>query len=128
MKTEDVYKFEKIQGQLQGLYNEIGTLSKKTPNDPLNKFKLKFINQILISANEFLDGKYKPFQGFEKFEDDELPTNSDVTIILEQYLTCLENFRTDNVSTKDSAYGWFWLVDGKASNLKTTTPNKLKFT
>jgi hypothetical protein len=126
MTEEEVNKFEKIQGQMQGLHTEIGTLSRKTPDGALNKFKLKFINQILVNANEFLKGEYKPLDGFDKFEEDDLPTNSDVTIILQQYLSCLEKLRSDNVTTKDYVMGWFWIINKKASSIKTYVPQKLK--
>lgn len=57
--------FEKTQAQLQGLFDEIGTLSKKKPDDAINKFKLKIINPILSQANDLLDKEYKPFSDFE---------------------------------------------------------------
>ncbi|MDB5124851.1 MAG: hypothetical protein JWP94_2980 [Mucilaginibacter sp.] len=123
MTEEEVNKIEKIQGQIQGLHVEIGTLSKKNPDGALNKFKLKFINQILVNANELLIGQYKPLDGFEKFDDDDLPTNSDVTIILEQYLTCLEKLRSDNI-TSDHGY-WYWRIAGKTSSIRTIKPQKL---
>ena len=125
MNKEDVNKFEKVQGQIDGLYKEIGLLSKKSPNDAVNKFKLKFINQILEEANGLLQGAYKPLEGFDKFDDEDLPTNSDVTMIFEQYLSCFEKLRSDNITTKQYVTGWFWIVDGEASNIKTSTPKKL---
>lgn len=127
MTEEEVVRFEKTQGQIQGLYTEVGILSKKSPNDALNKFKLKFINQLLVLANEFLIDNYKPLEGFEIFDDNDIPTNSDVVIILEQYLHCLERLRFDNISTTYSKNGWYWLIDGKVSDKRTHSPVKLKF-
>ena len=123
MEEEEVFKFEKVQGQIEGLYKEIGLLSKKSPNDAVNKFKLKFINQLLIIANSLLTGDYKPLEGFETFEEEDLPY-SDVTFIFEQYLNCLEKFRGDNVSC--DSYEWYWVVDGEVSEHKTTMPLKYK--
>lgn len=82
-------KFNKIQGQIKSLHDEIGVLSKKKPDDSVNLFKLKFINQILTEANEILDEEYVPLVGFTVFDEDSLPTNSDVVMILAQYLECL---------------------------------------
>ncbi len=101
MTEKEIDKFEKIQSQLNGFYAEVGILSKKNPNDALNKFKLNFINQILKEATQLLVDEYKPFQGFDTFNVDEIPTNSDVTMILEQYLSCLEKLRSDCVSSKE---------------------------
>lgn len=96
MKIEEINKFEKVQSQVDGLYSEISLLSKKNPNDAVNKFKLKFINQLLSESNKILGEKYKPFEDFDIFTEDELPTVSDVVMILKQYRSCLTKFRSDN--------------------------------
>jgi hypothetical protein len=124
MTKEEVDKFEKTHSQFEGLCKEIGILSKKSPNDAVNKFKLKFINQILVEANNILTNKYLPLEGFDVFKEDELPTNSDVTFIFEQYLNCLEKLRSDNVTQKHAR--WHWVIDGKESEIKTSEPKKLK--
>lgn len=124
MTEKEVNKFEKTQSQIEGLYKEIGILSRKSPNDAVNKFKLKFINQLLVEANNILTGTYKPLDGFETFEEDDLPTNSDVTFIFEQYLNCLEKLRGDNI-IRTSINAWHWLVDGEQSTIKTSVPKKL---
>jgi hypothetical protein len=94
-------------------------------NDAVNKFKLKFINQILVETNTLLKEEYKPLEGFNSFEEDELPTNSDVTMIFEQYLSCLEKLRSDNITTVEYKMGWFWIIEGEPSEIKTSKPKKL---
>jgi hypothetical protein len=122
----DVSMFEKVQAQLQGLFDEIGALSKKKPDDAINKFKLGIINPILAEANKLLTGEYKPFSDFEQFEDESLPTNSDVVLILSQYLNCLEKLRADNIK---SGYGdeWVWIIDGASTKIRTAPPKKIKW-
>ena len=73
MTEEDVEKFLKMQAQITGLYKEIGLLSKKNPNDPVNKFKLKFINQSLDGANNLLM-QQKPNEDFSILVTDDLHT------------------------------------------------------
>jgi hypothetical protein len=127
MTKEQVDTFEKLQAQLSGLHTEISALSKKSQNDALNKFKLKFVNQILTEANLFLGKKYKPFNDFDLFDENDMPTNSDAAIMLTQYLNCFEKFRADNIKSADSRpYLWYWVVDGKLSNIRTVTPNIIK--
>ena len=87
--------FEKIEGQLKGLYEEIGLLSKKKPDDAVNMFKLEFINQVLTDANSVLDEEYMPFDTFTTFDEDNLPTNSDVVMVLSQYLKCFIRQKVD---------------------------------
>ena len=112
MKVKDVELFEKVQSQIDELCKEVGVLSKKHSDGPINKFKLKFINEKLKEANTLLQGFHKPFFDFEVFDDAELPTNSDVVLILSQYLDCLEGFRSANI-TAESIF-WYWKTDGSA--------------
>jgi len=132
MTKEDVNKFEKVQSQIEGLLLEVTNLAKKSPNDAVNKFKLKFINEILIEANTILGKAYKPLSSFEKFDEDDLPSNSDVSFILSQYLSCFEKLRADNIYRKKEYdgnkyfYEWYWLIDKAESSVKTAPPKKIK--
>lgn len=132
MNKADIDNFEKVQTQLEGLLVEITNLVKRTPNDGVNKFKLKFINEIILNANIILGKVYMPLDSFEKFDEDDLPTNSDVTFILSQYLNCFEKLRSDNICRKQEYNGnkyffeWFWLVDKAESTIKTSPPKKIK--
>lgn len=54
MNRKDVDEFEKLSVQLQSIYDELSILSKKSPNDAVNKFKLNFINKLLNNSNELL--------------------------------------------------------------------------
>lgn len=125
MTEEQIHNFEKVQAQLDGLHIEISVLSKKSQNDALNKFKLKFVNQTLKEANLILTDKYKPFEDFEKFDDEDLPTNSDVNLILGQYLNCMEKLRTDNIE-RTGINKWVWTSNNKATQIITSQPLKLK--
>ena len=61
-----------------------------------------------------LVGKFKPFPDFETFDEDELPTNSDVMIVLSQYLNALESWRSAHIKKKPGSYNdWIWDVEGK---------------
>lgn len=123
MKVEEIDNFEKTQAQLDSLHAEISALTKKSSNDALNKFKLKFVNQILEEANTLLGKKYVPFAGFEKFDENDLPTNSDVTMILGQYLNCMEKLRSDNIESRHGY--WYWKSDKGETNIRTLLPNKI---
>jgi len=127
MTKQDINTFEKLQAQLEGLYSEISALSKKSQNNALNKFKLKFVNQILSEANSLLGDNYKPFKDFELFDENDMPTNSDAAMMLTQYLNCLEKLRADNIKRQDSyPHNWYWVIGGKLSDIRTTTPKIIK--
>jgi len=125
MKRKDVERFEKVTGQLEGVYEEITSLSKKAPNDGVNKFKLRLVNKVLEDANSLLDNKHKPFDDFSVFEEDTLPSNSDVAFILAQYFNCMENLRAENIQQADYSVQWYWVIDGKTSSEETAPPKKL---
>ncbi len=136
MNVKDVDKFEKLWSQLSGTYEEITLLSKKSPNDALNKFKLKFVNRLIAQSNDFLGADYIPFEDFVHFDEDDVPQNSDVVFILSQYLQCFEKLRSDNVVQKYGAC--HWRVEGEDEDkadeidddgmhfLRTVQPKKLK--
>jgi len=117
MNEEEVELFIKCYTQIQSIYNEITALSKKKPNEAVNKFKLRFINQILENANQLLKGNHKPFADFEKFYEDEIPTTSDVTMIFAQYLESMEKLHSDNIIWGGDK--WCWIIDGKLSRIET---------
>lgn len=125
MKEKEIEKFEKVQTQLDALYAELSSLSKKAADEPVNKFKLRFINQVISEANSIMKNRYKPFDDFSSFNEDDLPTNSDVTLMISQYLNCMEELRVANIEESDYG-GWYWLVNGKESSIQTPSPKKLR--
>lgn len=133
MNKNDVDVFEKLSGQLLSTYEEISLLSKKNPNDAVNKFKLKFINRLITDSNIYLDEKYRPFDDFDSFEEDDIPHNSDIVFILSQYIQCFEKLRSDNVVQYNGF--WYWKVQGDEGDnldddgmvkIKTVKPKRLK--
>lgn len=118
MTENEVNIFLKLKPQIKNTYDEISLLSKKNPTESLNKFKLKFINSMIIEANEILGDKYKPFPNeFEQFDADDMPNNGDVVFILSHYLTSLEKLRCDNI--RNSHMNTYWVINGAISELRT---------
>ncbi|WP_319778075.1 hypothetical protein [Maridesulfovibrio sp.] len=117
---------ETLIDKIGALYTEIHVLTKKKPNDSLNKFKINLINSVIIKCNDLIGEKYKPFEGFTVFESDDLPSNSDVTMVLGQYQEALEMFRIDNL--KRDSYNWVYdLKEGGlrvAANPKSSVRSK----
>ncbi|HUW14432.1 MAG TPA: hypothetical protein VM537_32210 [Anaerolineae bacterium] len=133
MKRAEVDSFYKLFGQLTGLYDELAILSKKNPNDAINKFKLKFINSVLSGANQLLGKDYSPFDDFKVFDEDDMPRNSDVVLILSQYLQCFDKLHADNVALY--AGDWYWILEeepgdaasaGGAIRIRTAAPKRLR--
>lgn len=124
MKRKDIDRFEKTVAQLEALQTEITVLSKKSPNDGLNEFKLTLVNAVLGEANIILGKKYIPFPDFKAFNKDDVPSNSDVTFILAQYLNCMEKLRSDNICSNYED-DWCWEVDDGEDKIRTAPPKKI---
>lgn len=119
MKKDEIETFEKLHVQIKDMYAEISILSKKAPDGAMNKFKLKFINQLIETANQFLEEGYKPFDDFEKFDDNDMPYNSDVVIIISQYIKCLEKFKYDHIVRRSGS--WYWNLPNVKVEIKTSS-------
>src|SRR4029453_6105683 len=120
--VERVSEVEAVQSQLDGLYEEIRALASKRPNDAVNKYKLGVVNSVLRRTNTFLAGEMA-LEGFEQFSEDAVPTNSDVLLVLSQYLSFLEKMRSDNIQLNHGT--WYWVIDGELSGIQTSPPRKL---
>jgi hypothetical protein len=99
------------------------SLAKKSPNDAVNAFKLKLINKVVGSGNEVLGDEYRPFDDFKLFNSDDVPSTSDVAMVLGQYIEESERYRSDNVMY----YGghWVYVVIGAPSGVRSGPPSKI---
>lgn len=110
-----IEEYVTLRGQLKSFYDEISTLSKKTPDGKMNKFKLRFINDTLKKATALLGAEYRPFADFEVFVDDELPSASDVVMMLSQYLNSMVRFKNGHTHKKPGGYEHYWTTtDGQS--------------
>jgi hypothetical protein len=114
---EKADRLEKLMGQLNGIHAELSGFAKKTPNDAVNAFKLKFVNAVLLQCNEMFGTEYRPIGDFDQFNLDDVPSNSDVTFVASQYLQALEKLRSDNIHVDLGA--WYY-------DLPKTDPNKMR--
>jgi hypothetical protein len=93
IEPERVQAFAKTKQQLSTFRNEISVISAKKPDSPINMFKLGLINGTLGKANFVLGEEFLPFPGFKTFDEANMPTASDVVLILSHYIDALDAFR-----------------------------------
>lgn len=120
--TQEVVTFDRLKSQLHQLYGEITTLSKKSPDGSVNKFKLDFINEKVEEANRLLGEDSKPSKQFATFDLVSLPTNSDVVMMLSQYIDALEAWRSGHIVERDT-YNWYWNTDD-GTNIGADRPTR----
>lgn len=112
----EIDDFKKLQMQVHNILNQFTDLSKKKPDGPVNKFKLLLVNELLSTANKIIPKDRRPFPDFETFKEDDLPSNSDVVVILSQYLSCIRKFGGENKQLYD--HKWYWIIKGKRSDIE----------
>ncbi len=121
---EQVDQLEKLMGQLDSLHAELSALSRKSPNDAVNAFKMRFVNRVLKECNDFLGPKYTPFADFQEFNLDEVPSNSDVTFMVSQYMQAAEKFRSDHIEMDLGT--WYYDLPEDARSVSAAEPAKLR--
>lgn len=107
--TQDaVDQYELLNPLLTGIYMEMQELSKKKPDSPLNTFKVNAINRILEPIKDML--KRENTQAFlDVLDIDEMPTNSDVVLVLNQYMNAMKIFY-EKYYTYNSKDGYKWRI------------------
>jgi len=88
----DVSRFIMIYPMIVSIKHEMSTLSAKKQDGVLNNLKVKIINKLINSARELLV-KEPTLEYLEQLDVDMLPQNSDVTLILSQYIEALDQYR-----------------------------------
>ena len=92
----------------------------------MNTFKLRLINKVLDKANAIV-GDSKPFDDFTEFDiDGDMPNNSDVSIVLGQYISCMEVIKKDNVHLYSGRWYWKTTDDAESKEISTSAPADLK--
>lgn len=95
---KEIELYETIRPKIESIRNTIKDLSNKKPDVTLNSFKVKRVNLLLEQANGLLKD-LKPYEDFPKFDEDDLPTYSDVLMILNLYVKSFEKYWQDNSET-----------------------------
>ena len=96
----EVNQFLMLRELVTGLYDEMKDFAKKSANETLNEFKIKSLNRVLTPLKVLM--KDQPTALFlDVLDESSLPTNSDVVIILSQYLTAMQNYEDFNMNGSD---------------------------
>lgn len=120
MKSKEVEAFRQMAAQLDALHQEVVAASKKAADKPVTSFKINLANSILANARKIL-GASAPLLGFEKFDEDDLPTMSDLSFVVTQFVECAEKVKSENIRRLHSGV-WYWVIDGEISNVSTSAP------
>jgi hypothetical protein len=102
---EKASRYEATMPLLEAMFREFQELAKKKPEGVLNKNKVKIANRLLADVLAVLDGE--PNRGYlELFDEDDLPQNSDVVLMLGQVVAAMERFKDRYHGGSDVFFSW----------------------
>jgi hypothetical protein len=111
LEPSAIQEFKKLRVQIKTFSDEMKILSKKNPDGPVNKFKLKFLNDVLKKMTMILGEAHRPFPDFESFEEADMPTTSDVVLMLSHYIESMGRFHGHH-TYEASPHKRYWHTKG----------------
>lgn len=88
---DKIEKYQIVYPLLQSAYREMKEFSRKKPEAVVNKMKTSNINRLLEDAQDILSEE-KVLKYLKLLDDETLPQNSDVVLVLAQYENALQQF------------------------------------
>ncbi|MFC1857507.1 hypothetical protein ACFL9U_05690 [Thermodesulfobacteriota bacterium] len=89
---KDIENYKLLKDMLRSQKKEFDILSKKKADEQLNPMKIKMANRVLEPLKELF--KHEESHNFlDTLNEDEMPTNSDVVLIISQYETAVNGFK-----------------------------------
>lgn len=95
--------WEVVKPLLDSMRDEFKELSKKRPEGALSKPKIRVVNRLLTTCREVLQDE-ESLKFLDLLDVDEMPQNSDVILMLSQYVAAMDGFRGSHY---DAISGWF---------------------
>jgi hypothetical protein len=90
---EQVDKYLMLSPMLDALMSEMREFAKKKADTPLNATKVLIINRVLKPLKENVLRDEKSLEYLDLLDEEGLPQNSDVVIILSQFQAALRQFK-----------------------------------
>lgn len=91
--NSNIEKFEMLDKLVDSIYLEMKEFSKKKPDEPLNKFKVKSVNRVLEQVKDILTNE-PTLEFLDLLDDETLPSNSDSILILGQFMAAMKQFHS----------------------------------
>ena len=98
------------------LLDEVKELSKKKPDAIMSAGKVKIVNRVLQNLLMVLEGQ-PDAKYLEALDDDDLPQVSDAVLVMVQFKSALESFRSKHYKSVPG-YGVNWITRELIDQLK----------
>lgn len=89
---QNITDYQLLIKMLQALKSEFDILSSKKADVELNKVKIKMTNRVLEPLKELLKNE-SSYKFLDLLDEVDLPTNSDVVLIISQYIKAIDEFK-----------------------------------
>lgn len=90
--NQQVQTFDRLYPMITAILKEMREFAKKKPDDVINKLKVSMINRLLNDIKESLKSE-ETNNYLDLIDEDSLPSNSDVVLILSQYEAAMAGFK-----------------------------------
>lgn len=107
INQKEIDLFEMIYPMIDSMTKEVKALSAKKPSDVLNVFKIRMINRLITTARELLKNQ-NSLSYLDVLDEETLPQNSDVVLILTQYIEALNHFKEERQRWDSDLYINVW--------------------
>ena len=104
--NSSIEKFEMLDKLVDSIYLEMKEFSKKKPDEPLNKFKVKNVNRVLEQLKDILSNE-PTLEFLDLLDDETLPSNSDSILILGQFMAAMKQFHS-KYWQREAGIGYRW--------------------
>lgn len=91
--VQNIEDYELLEDMLHSQRKEFDLLSKKKVDGQLNPVKIKMANRVLEPLKELFKHEYS-HKFLDTLNEDDMPTYSDVVLIISQYETAIDEFRS----------------------------------
>jgi len=102
---DKVSEFTTLNPLLEAMYREFQELSKKKPDGQVGQTKVRMVNRLLKAIHQLLEGEPNRLY-LDELNEDDLPQNSDVVLILSQTAAAMEAFEKRYYRRYGSSTGW----------------------
>ena len=110
--AEKAAKHDDLMPLLNSMFREFQELSKKKPDGALNKRKVEIVNRLLRDIHGIILKGESTSGYLDLLDEDDLPQNSDVTLILGQTVAAMDAFKKKYYRF-DDLRGHAWVTTNK---------------
>lgn len=108
--AERVAQYKALTPLLEAMFREFRELAKKKPDGALNKRKVAMVNRLLKDVLVIVEGEPNR-QYLDLLDEDDVPQNSDVLLILSQFDAALTAFHKRYYRRSGGVFDYQWHIE-----------------